>query len=79
MKQVNMQGIEGLIDFFCFDGFGGPDPNAQYICEARDIGMTTFVECLEQDANKCPKALSYADTWYCSSRARIRLVKGLKI
>jgi hypothetical protein len=79
MEQVNMQEIEELMEFFRFDGFGGPERNVEHLCEARDIGMTTFVECLEQNLNRCPNALSYGDSWYCSSRARVHITKGLRM
>lgn len=50
-------------------------PGIGVSCKARDVGLDSYVQCLEKDSNICPFSMSYADTYYCASSARVYFAK----
>lgn len=49
----------------------------QQLCKAKDIGMESFLECLEDNPLNCTFSLSYADSYYCRCPLRVYLAKEL--
>ncbi len=47
------------------------------LCRARDIGLETFVECLEEDPHKCKFSVSFGDSYFCKSPLRVHVAKKL--
>jgi hypothetical protein len=47
-------------------------------CKTRDVGLNSYIECLEIDSHTCPFSLSYAFTYYCLCRARVFIAKQLE-
>ena len=45
------------------------------LCKARDIGLETFVECLEDDPFGCSHAICYGTMFYCSCPPRVEIAK----
>ncbi|MBW1769817.1 MAG: hypothetical protein JRE24_01425 [Deltaproteobacteria bacterium] len=48
------------------------------LCKAQDIGLETFLECLEEDPDECPFSMPLGGTIYCRCPLRIHLLKKLK-
>jgi hypothetical protein len=46
-----------------------------FTCKARDVGLDSYVECLETQSHMCPFSLSYAYSYYCSCRGRAIITK----
>jgi hypothetical protein len=52
-------------------------PGVGFICKAKDIGLDSYVGCLQGNSFLCPFVLSYAYDYYCTSRARVFIAKEL--
>ncbi|MEE9402606.1 MAG: hypothetical protein V3V47_05335 [Desulfobacteria bacterium] len=53
-------------------------PGFGFICKAKDVGLDSYVECLEKDSCRCPFSVSYAHAYYCICPARIYIAKELE-
>ena len=53
-------------------------PGIGFSCKAKDVGLDTYAECLEEDSRRCPFSMSYADAYYCISPARVYVAKAVK-
>ena len=53
-------------------------PGIGFSCKAKDVGLDTYAECLEEDSHRCPFSMSYADAYYCTSPARVYVAKAVK-
>jgi hypothetical protein len=53
-------------------------PGSGFTCKAEDVGLDLYVECLEKNSNECPFSMSYADSHYCTSAARVYIAKILE-
>ena len=59
-------------DFVCYkSGFSN-------LCEAEDIGLEPFLECLEKSREECPFLLSYANVHFCDCPLRVYIAKKLR-
>ena len=47
-------------------------------CKARDVGLETFVECLEEDPFECPYSMLLDSVPYCKHPLRIDIAKKMK-
>lgn len=54
------------------------EPEFEIRCKARDVGLETFVECLEDDPDECEFSMPLAGIEYCASPVRVYVVKNLK-
>ncbi len=50
-------------------------PGVGFTCKAKDIGLEAFVQCLEQDAFRCPFSVRYSSSYFCRSSARVYAAK----
>lgn len=79
MERTHMEEIEKIIY-----GLKLPKDSEYYklgvgfSCEARDIGLDVYVECLEKGAHRCPFSLSYGYSSYCKCPPRVYIAKELK-
>ena len=48
-------------------------------CHVRDVGLKTFVQCLEENAFDCFHQITFGGTHYCSCRVCVYIAKGLRI
>jgi len=80
MEQVmksEIEAIKGKIqcqkNFRCFDsGF-------EVLCEARDIGIGTMLECLDEDPEQCKNSFAfYGFSYLCECPIRVYICKKLK-
>ncbi len=59
-------------DFICYgSGF-------EVLYKARDMGIESFLECLEKNPIQCRFSLSFAYTYFCQCPLRIYIGKKLK-
>ena len=78
MEQAYVQRLEQLIEYFP-EGSKCHQQGVEKLCKARDIGMDSFVECLEKEPLECVCAIHCAHSWYCSCPPRIRIAKELNV
>lgn len=48
------------------------------LCKAQDIGIDTFLECLEENPQDCKFSLSFGFGYFCKCPLRIYIIKELK-
>jgi hypothetical protein len=53
-------------------------PGSGFKCKARDIGLNSYIECLQIDSRTCPFSLSYAHSYYCACTLRVFIAKQLE-
>jgi hypothetical protein len=54
-------------------------PGSGFSCKAEDIGLGSFVKCLEKEPHSCPFSVPYADSYYCKCFPRVYMARELKI
>ena len=50
----------------------------EHLCKVKDVGLDSFVECLEVEPYDCSYAIFYGHAYYCQCPIRVYLVKKLK-
>jgi len=48
------------------------------VCKAKDIGINSFLVCLEDQPQKCNFSLMFGDMYFCKCPVRIYIGKKLK-
>ena len=48
------------------------------LCDAKDIGLEGYVQCLDMNFASCPFVLSMGETHYCRCPIRLQIVKEFK-
>ena len=69
---------EIIADLSCPKDFQCYKSGFQVLCKARDIGLQTFVECLEEHPCNCTFSFSLYGWNYCRCPVRVYVVKNLK-
>jgi hypothetical protein len=54
------------------------EPGVGFTCKAKDVGLDSYVECLEKDSPWCPFSVSHGYSYYCKSPARVYFAKKVK-
>jgi hypothetical protein len=79
LEEAHKKRIEEIIngmncpkDFLCYKS------SFTNLCQAKDIGIESFVECFEKLSRKCSFALPFAKIHLCQCPLRVFLVKELK-
>jgi hypothetical protein len=78
MEHAHMERTEELIEYSPED-CNWYKPGCGFTCEAKDIGVDAYVECLEKDSYGCQFSISYGYSRYCSCPARVYIAKNSKI
>jgi hypothetical protein len=55
----------------CSKGFKCYKSGFENLCKARDIGLETFIECLEEDPHDCPFSMRLHGVDYCKCPLRV--------
>lgn len=79
MDQNHKRQIEEIIggmkcpkDFECYKlGFNN-------LCKAKDIGIESFLECLEKNPQACKFSISFGHSYFCQCPLRNYIAKKLK-
>jgi len=77
MEETYVRRMEQLIGSFP-EGSKCHEQDVENLCKARDIGMESFVLCLEKKPSECISAVFFAHSWYCSCPPRVHIAKELK-
>ena len=48
------------------------------LCKAEDIGLETFLVCLEKNSRECDFSIGFGNLFFCSSPVRISVTKEFK-
>jgi len=65
-------GLECPKDFQCCK------PDIKALCKARDIGLETFLVCLEEQPLECVFALPFGGAYYCKCPLRVYIARRFK-
>jgi hypothetical protein len=49
------------------------------LCKAADVGLETYVECMEEHPFDCPSSIRFGGMYYCSCPTRIHLTKEFRV
>jgi hypothetical protein len=78
MEERNRETIEKIIagtscakDFKCYRS------NLSQLCKAKDVGLESFLECLEHNPRNCEFSISYGDSYFCRCPVRVYIAKKL--
>lgn len=78
MKRHKKQ-IEQIIDGFqCPKDFVCYTSGQERLCKAKDIGLQSFLICLESDPKECKFSVAFAGVLFCQCPLRVYLAKKMK-
>ena len=76
MEESSKKKIEEIIgqiecpkDFICYKS------ELKILCKAEDVGMESFLKCLEDNPRECVFSLGYAESHYCTCPLRRYIAK----
>lgn len=61
----------------CPKGFKCVDSGFEFLCKAKDHGMSSYLDCLENEPSKCTFALSFGYGHLCQCPLRAYIAKRL--
>ena len=65
-------------DLECPKAFKCCTEGLENISKVRDIGLGSYLECLEENAFACPFSVYFGDSYYCECPLRVYIAKKLK-
>jgi hypothetical protein len=65
-------GLNCSKDFRCYKS------GSEKLCKARDFGMEEYIDCLEENPEKCEFSLPFGEGYLCKCALRIYIAKNLK-
>jgi hypothetical protein len=79
MREENRKRIEDIIgEMQCPKGFKCAHSGFENLCKARDLGLESFLECLEDHPSSCKFSIFFGDSHFCQCPLRVYLAKHLK-
>ena len=79
MEQDHEKEIERIIgQLKCSKDFGCYKSGFEALCKAQEVGLETFLECLEEDPHECPFSVSFGALYLCECPLRMYISKKLK-
>jgi hypothetical protein len=79
MEQGYNKEIEDFVNQFkCTRPFECCKPHFKVLCMATDIGLETFLKCLEEDPQSCPASVPFAGGYFCHCPLRVHIAKKFK-
>jgi hypothetical protein len=79
MQQEHKKQIERLLpDISCPKLVQCYYTGLQVLCKARDVGLQSLVECLEENAYQCPFSLSLSGLNFCKCPIRVYIAKNIE-
>ena len=72
-KQIEeiVEGMDCVKDFKCCED------NFANLCRAKDIGINSFLECLEEKPQECEFAMPFGNAFFCKCPVRIVIARKL--
>jgi hypothetical protein len=80
MEQAHVQGVEEVMhETELPKDFKYYKPGVGFTCKAKDVGMESYLACLEEHPLECKFSVGFfGDRYYCSCSARIYVAKILE-
>jgi len=79
VKDEDRSKIEELMaGMRCPKNFKCAENGFEHLCKAKDLGMKSYLDCLEENSSACPFALSFGNGHFCHCPLRVYLSKKLK-
>ncbi len=79
MTDEEKKKIEELLgNLKCAKNFQCAESGFERLCSARDLGLETFLECLEEKPWGCTFAVSFGERYFCECPLRVYAAKKLK-
>jgi hypothetical protein len=63
------------LTYACPEGCRCHNNGTECLCKAADVGLETYVECLEASPFECPSAIRFGGIYYCSCPTVVHLTK----
>jgi hypothetical protein len=78
MEQEHSRAIEQLISHMeCSKAFQCYKSRFEVLCRAEDIGLDTYVKCLEETPGACQFSIPFAGGHFCKCPVRIYISKNM--
>jgi len=78
MEERTRKTIEKIIagmscrkDFKCYKS------NLSQLCKSKDVGLESFLECLEENPRDCEFSIGYGNSYYCRCPVRVYIANKL--
>jgi len=79
MKEEDRKKIEEIVDGMqCPKDFICVESGFERMCQAKDFGLESYLECLDDNPQGCPFSLSFGEGHFCQCPLRVYLSKKLK-
>lgn len=79
MDEEHRKKIQEIINGMeCPEGFKCCEADFENVCKAEDIGIESFLKCLEEKPQKCKFSMSFGYGHLCQCPLRIYIAKKLK-
>ena len=79
METAHKKEIEKIIgQMKCAKDFQCYKSGLKALCKAKDIGITSYLQCLEENAFGCQFSVRFGDKYYCECPLRVYIAKELK-
>ena len=79
MEQDYTKIIEDIVgEIKCPKDFKCYKTGIENLCEAKDFGLSDFLECLEKNPTECNHSAPYGSWYLCQCPTRIYIAKKLK-
>ena len=78
MKDEDRKKIEEIMaGMQCAKNFKCAESNFDRLCRARDFGIESYLDCLEENPQACSFALAFGSGYFCHCPLRVYLAKKL--
>jgi hypothetical protein len=75
-----MENIEDIVDKLkCSKGFECYKSGFKNLCKAEDIGIESFLVCLEKEPSDCKFSIPFGDGFFCQCPLRVYIAKKMKV
>jgi len=79
MQEDRKKEIEEIIgEMKCPKDFKCYKERFEDLCKAKDIGLRSFLECLEENPYECSFSVSFGRSYFCQCPLRVYIAKKLK-
>jgi hypothetical protein len=76
LKDEDLEKIEAIIGkMSCPKMFKCADSGFEKLCKARDFGVESYLDCLDEKSSECPFALPFGEGYLCQCPLRVFLAK----
>ena len=78
MQEEHKRKIGEIIgEMYCPSNFKCADSGFKNLCKASDLGMESYLECLESNPRDCRFAFPFGQGYFCKCPLRVYLAKEL--